>query len=74
MDEEGLSSNFTEDVNTMDYQWLIELVKKFGWGMEVTNMLIVGMHDVVTPAHIDILENLFLQVCGSILSISFTDL
>ena len=62
MDEEGLSASLTEDVNSMDYQWLIDMVTKFGWGMEVTNMLIVGMTDVVTPAHIDILENFFVQV------------
>lgn len=52
-----------DDIDSFNYTWLLDLVKRMQWGDEVTNLLLVGMHDVVTPAHYDTLENLYVQVC-----------
>ena len=51
-----------EDINAFDYSWLLDLVRRVSWGEDVTNLLLVGMPDVVTPTHFDILENLYVQV------------
>lgn len=51
-----------DDIDSFNYTWLLDLVKRMEWGDEVTNLLLVGMHDVVTPAHYDTLENLYVQV------------
>lgn len=50
------------DVDSFNYAWLLDLVTRFSWGEDVTNLLLVGMPDVVTPAHFDVLENLYVQV------------
>ena len=51
-----------EDIDSFNYTWLLDLVRRMDWGEELTNMLLVGMPDVVTPTHFDILENLYVQV------------
>ena len=51
-----------DDIDSFNYTWLLGLVKRMQWGDEVTNLLLVGMHDVVTPTHYDTLENLYVQV------------
>ena len=51
-----------DDIDSFNYTWLLDLVRRMEWGDEVTNMLLVGMHDVVTPTHDDTLENLYVQV------------
>ena len=51
-----------KDIDSFNYTWLLDLVRRVNWGEELANMLFVGMHDVVTPAHFDILENLYVQV------------
>ena len=58
------------DIDSFNYTWLLELVKRLDWGEDVTNLLLVGMPDVVTPAHFDILENLYVQVCLFVLDLS----
>ena len=50
------------DIDSFNYTWLLDLVTRMKWGEDVTNLLLVGMPDVVTPAHYDILENLYVQV------------
>lgn len=60
--QDGVSASMLEDINTFDYSWLLDLVRRIRWGEDVTNLLLVGMPDVVTPAHFDILENLYVQV------------
>lgn len=60
--QDGVSKSMLEDINSFDYSWLLDLVRRMNWGEEVTNLLLVGMQDVVTPAHFDILENLYVQV------------
>lgn len=60
--QDGVSKSMLEDINSFDYFWLLDLVRRMNWGEEVTNLLLVGMQDVVTPAHFDILENLYVQV------------
>lgn len=51
-----------DDIDSFNYTWLLDLVRRMEWGDEVTNMLLVGMPDVVTPTHYDTLENLYVQV------------
>jgi len=60
--QEGVSSSALEDIDSFNYTWLLDLVRRMEWSNEVTNMLLVGMHDVVTPTHYDALENLYVQV------------
>ena len=60
--QDGVSASMLEDINTFDYSWLLDLVRRVSWGEDVTNLLLVGMPDVVTPTHFDILENLYVQV------------
>ena len=43
-------------------RWMRELIEKLAWGRQDVNLFLVGMGGVVTPAHYDIMENLFLQV------------
>jgi len=62
--QDGVSASMLEDINTFDYSWLLDLVRRVRWGEDVTNLLLVGMSDVVTPAHFDILENLYVQIFG----------
>jgi len=62
--QDGLSSSMLDDIDSFNYTWLLHLVKRMQWGDEVTNLLLVGMHDVVTPAHYDVLENLYVQIVG----------
>ncbi|EDO30429.1 predicted protein, partial [Nematostella vectensis] len=61
---EGMSASMEHDINSFDYPWLLNMVKRQGWGTEVVNLLLVGMRDVVTPTHYDILENFYVQVSG----------
>lgn len=51
-----------DDVFMFDLAWLSDLKRRFQWGEHKLNLLAVGMPDVVTPVHYDILENIFLQV------------
>ena len=67
--QDGVSESMLEDINSFNYTWLLNLVRRMNWGEEVTNLLLVGMQDVVTPAHFDILENLYVQV--SIMKVGF---
>ena len=59
---DGISASMKEDIDSFNYTWLLQFVRRFDWGEDLTNMLFVGMPDVVTPAHFDILENLYVQV------------
>ena len=68
--QDGVSASMLEDINTFDYSWLLDLVRRIRWGEDVTNLLLVGMPDVVTPAHFDILENLYVQV-SRVLTVCF---
>ena len=60
--QDGVSESMRDDIESFDYTWLLKLVSRLDWGQEVSNLLLVGMPDVVTPAHFDILENLYVQV------------
>ena len=61
-------ADFTETMQDhvfqFDYIWLNNIARQAGWGEVDTNLLLVGMPDVVTPAHYDGMENLFAQVCA----------
>lgn len=57
-----MSDSLWKDVNSFNYSFLLDLVTRLNWGEDVSNLLLVGMPDVVTPAHFDILENLYVQV------------
>ena len=65
--QDGVSSSMLDDINSFDYDWLFRLVTRMHWGEDVTNLILVGMPDVVTPAHYDSLENLYVQVANGIL-------
>lgn len=62
--QEGVSAAMQNDIDSFNYTWLLDLVTRFSWGEDVTNLLLVGMPDVVTPAHFDVLENLYVQIFG----------
>ena len=51
-----------DDVLMFNTKWLKEMKEKLFWGRMDVNLFLVGMSGVVTPAHYDIMENLFLQV------------
>ena len=51
-----------DDVLMFDTKWFKEMKEKLSWGRMDINLFLVGMSGVVTPAHYDIMENLFLQV------------
>ena len=51
-----------DDIFLFDTIWLQNLKKRLEWGRLDANLFLVGMPGVVTPAHYDIMENLFLQV------------
>jgi hypothetical protein len=51
-----------DDVLMFNTKWLKEMKEKLSWGRLDVNLFLVGMGGVVTPAHYDIMENLFLQV------------
>ena len=52
-----------DDVLMFNTKWLKEMKEKLSWGRQEVNLFLIGMGGVVTPAHYDIMENLFLQVC-----------
>lgn len=62
--QDGVSDSLWKDVNSFNYSFLLDLVTRLNWGEDVSNLLLVGMPDVVTPAHFDILENLYVQIFG----------
>ena len=64
--QEGVSSSMVDDIDSFTHTWLLDLVRRMEWGDEFLNMLLVGMHDVVTPTHYDTVENLFVQVCTKV--------
>ena len=64
-----MSDSLWKDVNSFNYTFLLDLVTRLNWGEDVSNLLLVGMPDVVTPAHFDILENLYVQV-GNVCKLS----
>ena len=51
-----------DDVLMFDTKWFKEMKEKLSWGRMDINLFLVGMSGAVTPAHYDIMENLFLQV------------
>ena len=55
-------SSVKDDLNNFDYAWLLHLAFQLGWSTNVINMLFVGMPNVLTPTHYDMMENLFIQV------------
>lgn len=62
--QEGVSAAMQNDIDSFNYTWLLDVVTRLSWGEDVTNLLLVGMPDVVTPAHFDVLENLYVQIFG----------
>lgn len=56
-----------DDIFMFNTLWLQQLKERLGWGRQDVNLLLVGMGGVVTPAHYDIMENLFLQVSDVII-------
>ncbi|XP_028404234.1 hypoxia-inducible factor 1-alpha inhibitor-like [Dendronephthya gigantea] len=61
---EEQNTSVQSDLNNFDYSWLLHVAFELGWSTNVLNMLFVGMPDVVTPLHYDIMENVFIQLQG----------
>ncbi|XP_062513508.1 hypoxia-inducible factor 1-alpha inhibitor-like [Corticium candelabrum] len=69
-----LSDEMQDYLFQFNYLWLNSLAHKLQWGDIDTNLLLVGMPEVVTPAHYDGMENLFTQVLGQKRCILFNPL
>ena len=52
------------DYDNFNWKWL-DKIKPDHWGKLVSNLFILGMPNVVTPAHYDGQQNLFTQVGSS---------
>ena len=63
LEKELLNSDMQDDVLMFNTRWLKDFKEKLSWGRLDVNLFLFGMGGVVTPAHYDIMENLFLQVC-----------
>jgi hypothetical protein len=59
---EDRNTSVKSDLNNFDYNWLLHVAFELGWITNVLNMLFVGMPNVVTPLHYDIMQNIFIQV------------
>jgi hypothetical protein len=59
---EDRNTSVKSDLNNFDYNWLLHVAFELGWSINVLNMLFVGMPNVVTPLHYDIMQNIFIQV------------
>lgn len=64
LEKDLLNADMQDDIFMFDTLWLKKLKEKLGWGRQESNLLLIGMAGVVTPAHYDIMENLFLQIYG----------
>jgi hypoxia-inducible factor 1-alpha inhibitor (HIF hydroxylase) len=64
LDVADFSETMQDHVFQFNYVWLNEIARQAGWGDIDTNLLLVGMPDVVTPAHYDSMENFFAQISG----------
>ncbi|KAH9488363.1 Hypoxia-inducible factor 1-alpha inhibitor [Bulinus truncatus] len=52
------------DFTSFNWGWANETQKRNHWGPLTSNLLLVGMEGVITPAHYDEQENLFAQIHG----------
>ncbi|CAG5129036.1 unnamed protein product [Candidula unifasciata] len=52
------------DFTNFNWSWANEQQRKNRWGPLTSNLLLVGMEGVITPAHYDEQENLFAQIQG----------
>ncbi|CAL1542228.1 unnamed protein product [Lymnaea stagnalis] len=52
------------DFTNFNWGWANETQKRNRWGPLTSNLLLVGMEGVITPAHYDEQENLFAQIQG----------
>ncbi|XP_028402003.1 hypoxia-inducible factor 1-alpha inhibitor-like isoform X2 [Dendronephthya gigantea] len=64
LEKESLNSDMQDDVLMFNTKWLKDMKEKLSWGRLDVNLFLIGMGGVVTPAHYDIMENLFLQIHG----------
>mmetsp|Transcript_11319 Transcript_11319/g.16918 ORF Transcript_11319/g.16918 Transcript_11319/m.16918 type:complete len:495 (-) Transcript_11319:94-1578(-) len=64
--QESLSGhpNMAEEFVKWNWDWLLDLGKKFGWGVPDRNILLSGMKGCSTPAHYDEQENIYCQLYG----------
>ena len=62
MDDIQQGPDIRADYERFNWKWL-DGIKPDHWGALQQNLFILGMPNVVTPAHYDGLQNLFTQVC-----------
>jgi len=64
--QESLSghSEFSSEFASWNWNWLLRIVQKYGWGTPDRNILLIGMQGATTPAHYDEQENMFAQMRG----------
>jgi len=61
---EGVGKRILDDFKRFDWSLASEYQRQASFGPLTSNLLLVGMSNVVTPAHYDEQENLFAQVQG----------
>jgi hypoxia-inducible factor 1-alpha inhibitor (HIF hydroxylase) len=64
--QEGLEAHLhmTDDFRQWNWNFVLDICRKNGWGLPQTNLLLVGQKGATTPCHYDEQENVFCQVRG----------
>ncbi|XP_046864520.1 hypoxia-inducible factor 1-alpha inhibitor-like [Xenia sp. Carnegie-2017] len=61
---DDFTTSLHKDMRDFNYTWLLHTVFELGWSTNVLNMLFVGMPDVITRLHYDVMQNVFIQLQG----------
>ncbi len=57
-------SSLAGEFASWNWRWLLDIVRRHGWGIPDTNVLLCGLAGSCTPNHYDEQENVFCQVRG----------
>ncbi|ESO87419.1 hypothetical protein LOTGIDRAFT_220114 [Lottia gigantea] len=61
---DSVGKSLVLDFIKFNWSWATEQQKKYKWGALTSNLLLVGMDGVITPAHYDEQQNFFAQIGG----------
>ncbi|KAK6169076.1 hypothetical protein SNE40_020197 [Patella caerulea] len=61
---DSVGKSIVVDFVKFNWSWITEQQKKYKWGALTSNLLLVGMDGVITPAHYDEQQNFFAQIGG----------